>query len=138
MLTNQAVNSVYKQCPDNLFYAGKVNTHKTYGVLKEFGWIGYVTIRSKQPKLEEKSIRCVFLGPSSPIDHANGAYRMYNPVTNHVIDTQDVKWSAWHGSNNPLKMMDKIYERQAAEVPEETETEAPNPAAAPEGPDQDN
>ena len=48
---------------------------RPYKVLKEFGWIGHVSTRTKLKKLDKKTIK--FLGHST--DHASGTYRMCNP-----------------------------------------------------------
>jgi transposase InsO family protein len=118
VLTNTAMNSVNKDCPSDMFYGDILpKLRRKYADFKEFGRIGHVTIRTKVKKLDKKTFKGVFLGYST--DHAADTYRMYNPETNSVVDTRDVTWTAWHGSNNPLKSMEKLYQRTAMENPME-------------------
>jgi len=73
--------------------------------LVQWGRIGYVTNRTKQPKLTLKSTKMVCMGYAK--DHAGDVYRMYNPVNSTVIETRDVKWADWHGGQpipDSLKM----------------------------------
>lgn len=57
------------------------------GHFKVFGCIGHVHIpEAKRKKLDDKSLRCVFLGTS---DESKG-YRMYDPVSNKIIVNRDV------------------------------------------------
>ncbi len=63
VLTNQAANSVNRGCPNNLFYGTLLpKLRHPYKHLKEFGWIGHVTIRSKLKKLDKKTSKEVLLG----------------------------------------------------------------------------
>ncbi len=47
VLTNQAANSVNRECPNNLFYGTLLQRHP-YKHLKEFGWIGHITMHMYQ------------------------------------------------------------------------------------------
>jgi hypothetical protein len=65
--------------------------------LIEFGRIGYVTIRNKiKPKMVDKTIKCINLGPAK--DHAADCYRLYNPATEKVIHSRDIRWAEWERS----------------------------------------
>ncbi len=66
-----------------------------------------MTIRTKLKKLDKKTVKCVFLGYS--MNHSSGTYRMYNQETNSIIDSRDIKWAAWHGSNNPLLSLEFFF-----------------------------
>ena len=92
-LTNSVANSATNKCPDWLFY-GKQPT--LYPHLVQFGRVGWVTIRTKIPKLTPKAIKCIMLGYSH--NHAADTYRMYNITTKKVIDSRDVTWADWHGN----------------------------------------
>lgn len=63
--------------------------------LKIFGCIGYVHVPTQlRTKLDNKSIKCIFLG----ISIESKAYRMYDPVQQKVIISKDVvflKNEAW-------------------------------------------
>ncbi len=123
VLTNQAANSGNRECPDNLFYGTLLpKLRHPYKHLKEFGRIGHVTICTMLKKLDKKTIKCGILAYSW--DHASGAYRMYNLDTNSIIDLRDIKWATWHGSNNLLKSMDKLFLRVPAELPVKSNEQA--------------
>lgn len=54
---------------------------------KVFGCIAYAHIPDeKRKKLDDKSVKCVFLGVSEPTK----AYKLFNPTTNQVITSRDV------------------------------------------------
>ncbi len=80
-------------------------------------------ICTKLKKLDKKTIKFVFLSYSS--NHASGTYRVYNPDTDSIIDLRDVKWADWHGSNNLLKSMDKLFSQVPTEVPVKPNKQAP-------------
>jgi hypothetical protein len=44
----------------------------------------------------DKTIKCINLGPAQ--DHAVDCYRLYNPVTEKVIHSRDIRWAAWERS----------------------------------------
>ena len=118
VLTNQAINSVNKDCPNDLFYGTILpKLRHPYKHLKEFWRIGHVTTRTDLKKLDKKTVKCVFLGYS--MNHVSGTYRMYNPETNSIINLRDIKWAAWHGSNNPLLSLEKLFSQKPAELPVE-------------------
>jgi hypothetical protein len=80
-----------KSC--NEMYTGVKS--KGIGMLIQFGRIGYVTIRTKiKKKMIDKTIKCINLGPAE--DHSSETYRLYNPETEKVILSRDVKWAAWN------------------------------------------
>ena len=137
MLTNQAINSVNQESPNDLFYGDTLpKLRRPYKDLKEFGRIGHVTIRTKVKKLDKKTIKCVFLGYS--MDHSSGTYRMYNPDTNSIIDSRDVKWAAWHGSNDPRKSIKNLFTRAPVELPTDPAPENPEKHPYLEAPSPDN
>ena len=75
MLTNTVVNSVNKECPNDMFYGDILpKLRRKYADFKEFGRIGHVTIRTKLKKLDKKTFKGVFLGYSA--DHAADTYRI--------------------------------------------------------------
>ena len=103
-LTNVVANSRNVKCPDWLWY-GKQPT--IYKHLVHFGRIGYVTIRTKQPKLEPKAMKCVMIGYSN--DHSGDTYRMYNPETKKVLQSRDIKWADWHGVSKPTDGISGVF-----------------------------
>ncbi|MFM5988005.1 MAG: reverse transcriptase domain-containing protein [Sphaerospermopsis kisseleviana] len=92
-LHNAVPNRVGK-APDELWY-GKDGGPKILNNLVQWGRIGYVTNRLKQPKLTPKATKMVCMGYAK--DHAGDVYRMYNPETGTIIESRDVKWADWHG-----------------------------------------
>jgi hypothetical protein len=92
---HNAVPNQHGPAPDELWYGTKpvILDH-----LVQFGRIGFVTIREKQPKMKPKSVKMVFLGYAP--DHAGGVYRMYNPETKRVVESRDVVWAEWHGNQS--------------------------------------
>ena len=67
---------------------------KGFHMLIQFGRIGYVTIRTKiKKKMVDKTFKCINLGPAD--DHSEDCYRLYNPQTQNVILSRDVRWAAW-------------------------------------------
>ena len=82
-------NNKENACPDKLYY-GKEPT--LYPYLQQFGRVGFVTIRKKlQKKLVKKSMRCVMVGYAE--NHANDTYMMFNPRTNRIILSRDIRWA---------------------------------------------
>ncbi len=65
MLTNQAINSVNQDSPNDLFFGNTLpKLHRPYKDLKELGRIRHITIRAKVRKLDEKTIKFgMFDGP---------------------------------------------------------------------------
>ena len=60
--------------------------------LIEFGRVGHVTITEKKPKKgEEKSEPMIMVGYAR--DSPVGTYRMWNPKTNRIVNTDSVRWS---------------------------------------------
>ena len=59
--------------------------------LRTWGEAGVVKVRDlKKSKIQDKGITCMFVGYS--MDHAGDCYRMFNPKTNRVHITRDIKW----------------------------------------------
>ena len=60
--------------------------------LVEFGRIGHVTIKVKKAnKMEEKSVPMIMVGYGR--DSAAGTYRMWNPKSKAIVQTDSVTWS---------------------------------------------
>ena len=60
--------------------------------LVEFGRIGHVTIKHKKAnKMEEKSVPMIMVGYGR--DSAAGTYRMWNPKSKAIVQTDSVTWS---------------------------------------------
>jgi len=66
---------------------------RLYGMMIEFGRIGYVKILEKQRNWEPKAIKCVMVGYAS--DHTEDTYRLYNMETGKIIQSRDVRWAKW-------------------------------------------
>ncbi|MFM8622139.1 MAG: reverse transcriptase domain-containing protein, partial [Holophagaceae bacterium] len=91
---HNAVPNRVGAAPDELWYGA----HKGPRILEhlvQWGRIGYVTNRLKQPKLTPKATKMVCMGYAK--DHAGDVYRMYNPENGVIIESRDVKWAEWHG-----------------------------------------
>jgi transposase InsO family protein len=86
--------------------------------LKVFGCIGYVFIeKHKRSKLDEKSVKCVFIGYCTQTK----GYRMYNPITEKVIVSRNVEFdesSAWRWND---KDDDENRIRKGKEIVEEND-----------------
>ena len=83
--------------------------------LKRFGQKGYVTVRKKiLNKMESKSTIMFMVGYAA--NHAADTYRMFNPDTNSVVESRDVRWDVWSIAEDV---------RQAAQAVSESITEAP-------------
>ena len=62
--------------------------------LKRFGQKGYVTVRKKiLNKMEQRSLPMLMVGYA--VNHAADTYRMYNPETQMVVESRDVRWDEW-------------------------------------------
>ena len=107
-LMNSSVNSVIKKSPDDVFY-GETNTKRPYKLYRQFGRVGWITIRESVKKLDARSIKCVFLGYSD--DHSQDTYCMYNhKTTNTVVNTRNIKWIEWHGTNVTMDgLLEKMF-----------------------------
>jgi hypothetical protein len=91
-ISNIVCNGQSGQSPNEIF-DGKPSK-LTPEFMVEFGRIGYVTIRKKiLKKWEKKSTKCIMVGYAD--NHSPDTYRMYNPETNQVILSRDVKWADW-------------------------------------------
>lgn len=79
--------------PDQLWYGEhpRILNH-----LVQWGRIGYVKERGHVNKLSPKSTKMVCMGYAD--DHAGDVYRMFNPDTGRVIESRDITWADWHGS----------------------------------------
>ena len=76
--------------------------------LVEWGRIGYVTIRTKiQKKWRDRSIKMIMVGYA--LDHTPDTYRMYNPETNKVVLSRDVRWAEWKDTD-PSETL-KVFQR---------------------------
>jgi hypothetical protein len=92
---NLGVTGNHDRSCDELFSGVKP---KGLGSLIQFGRIGYVANRSKiKKKMVDKTIKCINLGPAE--DHSADCYRLYNPETEKVILSRDVRWAAWEKSD---------------------------------------
>jgi hypothetical protein len=92
-LHNAVPNSINKISPDQMWYG---ESQRILDHLVTWGRIGFVKDRGSVKKLDAKSTKMVCMGYSA--DHAGDVYRMYNPETKRIIDTRDVTWGDWHGS----------------------------------------
>ena len=93
--TGQYATEYAKYCTtDEQFYGKK---SELYSHLIELGRVGYVTIRNTMKgKFKEKSTAMVMIGYAE--HHARDVYRMYNPISQKVIETRDVH--AWADITN--------------------------------------
>lgn len=73
----------------------KWSNHKpSIAHLRTFGCIGFVMIPyEKRIKLDEKSVKCVLMG----VGKESKAYMMYNPYTEKIIISKDVKFDESKG-----------------------------------------
>ena len=68
------------------------DVHKWMMKLIEFGRIGVVPARKKlKKKMSEKGKTAMMVGYAS--NHGAGTYRLYNPHTNRIVLSRDVKWA---------------------------------------------
>ena len=71
------------------------NVQILYTKLIEFGRLGVATKKKKlKSKMDERGFKVVMVGYAS--NHAVGVYRLYNPQTNRIIMSRDVKWSTFN------------------------------------------
>jgi len=91
LIYNTSCNNGH-QTPYELFF-GKKPTISPINMI-QFGRMGYVTDRSKiKSKLQPKAFKCLFVGYA--LNHSAHTYKMFNPVTNKIILTRDIKWDEW-------------------------------------------
>ena len=79
-----------EESPHRKFY-GEDPEYERY--LRTFGEMGIVTVDpggAIKSKLEDRGIKCMFLGYAS--NHAGNVYRMLNLKTRKVLITRDVRW----------------------------------------------
>src|SRR5210317_14677 len=75
-------------CPYEKFYKKKSLDIK---YLKRFGEIGVIANRkSIKTKTEDRGSKCYFVGYAD--DHTPDTYRMFNPNTNKIILSRDIRW----------------------------------------------
>ncbi|GAX29244.1 hypothetical protein FisN_28Lu116, partial [Fistulifera solaris] len=94
-LDNAVPNKNIPTSPDYEWYGEHPSFLKH---LVQWGRIGYVTIRTKQPKLEKKAMKCVMVGYAD--DHSGDTYRFYKPDSDTIILSRDVVWDEWHGASD--------------------------------------
>ena len=96
-ITNMSPNSQNpgRKTPNEYF---PDEEEKLYKHLKEFGRIGFVTIRDKiKGKMKSRSKRCVMVGYAE--NHTDDTYIMYNPATGKVILSRDIRWARYERPN---------------------------------------
>lgn len=91
-LDNAVPNCNVNTSPDHAWYDEHTNILKH---LVQWGQIEFVTICTKQPKLENKSVKCVMVGYT--YNHSGDTYRVHKPDEDLVILSRAVKWAEWHG-----------------------------------------
>ena len=78
---------------------------------KVFGCIAYAHIPdAKRKKLDDKSVKCVFLGVSEP----SKSYKLFNPATNQVITSRDVIFdeeNVWNWSEKTQQNSEKTQQQ---------------------------
>ena len=78
---------------------------KIIGSFSEFGRIGYVAKRDKFKKqITDNTFKEIMVVYAD--NHTRDTYKLYNPETNRLIMTRDVKWADWKMTNTEetLKM----------------------------------
>ena len=86
LLGNMLPNTRSTMPPNEQYYDKK---SELYSHLIEFGRVEYVTNRNTMKgKFKEKATEMVMIG--YPEHHARDVYRMYNPITQKVIETRNV------------------------------------------------
>jgi len=105
ILENITLNPKQTKTPFEIFTGRKL---RLYGMMIEFGRIGYVKIPEKQRNWEAKAVKCVMVGYAP--DHTEDTYRLYNMDTGKIIQSRDVRWAEWE----KMKPTDgvSIFERQ--------------------------
>ena len=96
-LDNAVPNRNVSTSPDHVWYG---EHPKFLQHLVRWGRLGFVTLRTKQAKLEKKSVACVMVGYADM--HSGDTYRVYKPENDSVILSRDVTWSDWHGSSGSI------------------------------------
>jgi hypothetical protein len=96
LLNRSPTTSVKMKVPQEAWSGTKLNVSH----LSTFGYIAYAHIPSElRKKLDDKSEKCIYTGYSE----TSKAYRLYNPITNKLIITRDVKFlenQFWNDSEN--------------------------------------
>ncbi len=101
---NILVTAPTNKSPDELFTGTKPTL---YPHLIEFGRIGYVTDRAQfKGKMKSKSYPCLMVGYAH--NHSNDTYRMYNPATDEIILSRDIKWADWR-KLQPDRVISSIF-----------------------------
>jgi hypothetical protein len=94
-MENISSNTLNKKSPYELFTGEK---SRLYSKLVEFGRIGQVPLRKKvSGKWKEKSYRAIMVGYAK--NRSADTYRLYNPVTRHIVENRDVTWLDWNRLN---------------------------------------
>jgi hypothetical protein len=89
-LKNLHVTTTNGKCPAGVFFGVKPKLSPEYWV--EFGRQGYVTDRKKiKRKDKQRGKPMIMVGYAD--NHSPDVYIMYNPITNTVILSRDVKWT---------------------------------------------
>jgi len=79
--------------------------------LIQFGRIGYITIRKQiKKKWTDKSIKCIMVGYAD--DHNGKTYQMYDPMTNQVCCSRDIKWAEWQRTDPKATM--RVFKQDKA------------------------
>jgi len=107
MSTTRSVDSA------NTMFFGKLPSFLKSMV--EFGRVGYVTIRGAKikNKIEERSIKCIMVDYAR--NHSGDTYRLYNPTTNRIISSRDVKWADWKPTD-PRNNIDIFVKYDPADI----------------------
>ena len=121
-------------CKYELFYGRK---SELIPHLRSFGEIGIVFDykgKKMRKKMEDRGFAAIFVGYAP--DHAGDVYRMYNPVTNRVIVTRDVKFLGkyyrdWKKGKNKtmnsyLENVDEVLDIRAEDTKNPTDTSSEN------------
>jgi hypothetical protein len=109
--------------PDMLWYGQhpRILDH-----LVQWGRVGYVKERGHINKLSPKSTKMVCMGYAD--DHAGDVYRMYNPDTGRVIESRDITWADWHGSQAIPQSLKMFAEGQVDVTDDYIGEDVPAPA----------
>ena len=86
--------------------------------------MGYVMIRTKiRAKWQGQSVKCFMVSYAK--NHVADTYRMYNPATNRIILSLDVRWADWKWPD-PTRQLGVINRVPGIETPEFTDDIAPD------------
>jgi hypothetical protein len=110
-----------EKCPYEKFHGKEPKLNPKH--LIEFGRIGYVTDRDKmKAKKRPKSKKMIMVGYAD--NHSPDTYRMFDPSTNRIKSTRDVRWADWN-RNKPEENLD-LFDKDKVEEdsPDENEEEA--------------